>query len=263
MAIPIVQVDAFAEQPFVGNPAAVCLLEREAHADWMQHVAAEMNLAETAFLVPRDDGFGLRWFTPAVEVDLCGHATVASAHALWERGAVARDRAIRFFTRSGVLTARRADTWIWLDFPAQPTAPAAAPDGLLEALGADPLAVARHGDHYLLELASEAAVRGVRPDFARLKRVPIAGVSVTSRADAGPYDFVSRYFAPAHGIDEDPVTGSAHCRLAPYWSARLGKDEWLAYQASARGGVVRTRLAGDRVQLGGRACTVLRGELMV
>jgi PhzF family phenazine biosynthesis protein len=261
MAIPLLQIDAFTDRPFAGNPAAVCLLERAADEPWMQQLAAEMNLSETAFLVPGAEGFGLRWFTPAVEVDLCGHATLASAHALWERGIVPMGQELRFFTRSGVLTARQAEGWIWLDFPAQPTAPAPAPDGLLEALGVEPLAVERAGDQYVLELSSEAAVRRVQPDFTRLRRVKIHGVNVTSRAESGAYDFISRYFAPTYAIDEDPVTGSAHCRLAPYWSVRLGKRECLAYQASARGGVVRTRLAGDRVQLGGHACTVLRGEL--
>jgi PhzF family phenazine biosynthesis protein len=263
MAIPLLQVDAFADEPFAGNPAAVCLLEREADAAWMQRVAAEMNLSETAFLTPREDGYVLRWFTPTLEVDLCGHATLAGAHTLWERGIASPVTEIRFYTKSGILSARGADGWIWLDFPAQPTVPAAAPDGLLEALGAVPCVIECHGDQYLLELDSEAAVRRVQPDFALLRRVPISGVSVTSRAESGSYDFVSRYFAPARGIDEDLVTGSAHCRLAPYWHARLGKDECRAYQASARGGVVRTRMAGDRVLLGGKACTVLRGELAV
>jgi PhzF family phenazine biosynthesis protein len=196
-------------------------------------------------------------------VALCGHATLAGAHVLWERGAAPSGSELRFHSASGLLTARQADGDIWLDFPARPTAPAAAPDGLLEALGVQPVAVERAGDEWLLELPSEEAVRAVRPDFARLRRVPMHGVNVTSRADTAPYDFVSRYFAPALGVDEDPVTGSAHCRLAPYWAARLGKDECLAYQASPRGGVVRTRLAGDRVLLGGQARTVLRGELVV
>ena len=262
MAIPLLQVDAFTEHPFAGNPAAVCLLESPGDGAWMQRVAAEMNLSETAFLVPQDDGFALRWFTPAVEVPLCGHATLASARVLWERGVVAPEREIRFFTHSGVLTARRDDGWIWLDFPAQPTTPAPAPEGLLDALGVKATAVERAGDQYVVELPSEAAVREARPDSARLRRLAARGVSVTSRAGAAPYDFVSRYFTPAQGIDEDPVTGSAHCRLAPYWSARLGKAECLAYQASPRGGTVRTRLVGDRVHLGGHAVIVARGELL-
>jgi PhzF family phenazine biosynthesis protein len=256
----LLQVDAFTDEPFKGNPAAVCLLDREVHDGWMQAVAAEMNLSETAFLRPDGDGFGLRWFTPTVEVDLCGHATLASAHALWEEGEVAAGEPIRFATRSGVLTASSRSGEIELDFPATPPEPAEAPPGLLEALGVEPRWVGRSRFDYLVEVGSEQAVRALRPDLERLRAIETRGVIVTA-GGSPPFDVVSRYFAPAYGIDEDPVTGSAHCCLAPFWSDRLGKGELVAYQASRRGGVVRTRLAGDRVVLGGQAVTVLRGEL--
>jgi PhzF family phenazine biosynthesis protein len=259
-------VDAFADAPFSGNPAAVCLLAEAREPRWMQDVAREMNLSETAFLVRRDDrSYDLRWFTPAVEVALCGHATLASAHVLWERGLLAEDEAARFHTRSGLLGAARAPGGlIELDFPARRTEPTATPEGLAQALGATELLhVGRYADDEIVEVASEEVVRGLTPDFARLARVPVRGVTVTARASSPGYDFVSRFFAPAVGIDEDPVTGSAHCALAPFWSERLGKAEMVGYQASARGGVVRVRLAGSRVALGGRALTVLDGELRV
>jgi predicted PhzF superfamily epimerase YddE/YHI9 len=268
----IVQVDAFTDQPFAGNPAAVCVMSREAAASrearWMQLVAREMNLAETAFVVPRTHGpreFDLRWFTPAVEVDLCGHATLAAAHVLWEDKHVPRDERISFHTRSGVLSASPAgDGWIELDFPATPAEPCDPPPGLVEALGARPVnAVARSRFDYLLELASEAAVRALRPDFAHLAAIEARGVIVTAPAErGGRFDFISRFFAPRVGVNEDPVTGSAHCALGPWWCERLGKSELLAYQASERGGVVRVVVGGDRVLFGGEAVTVLRGELL-
>ncbi len=259
----LLQIDAFTDRPFRGNPAAVCLLDRERDAAWMQHVAAEMNLSETAFLRRIDDGWSLRWFTPAVEVDLCGHATLASAHALW--GEHANDDAVlRFHTRSGLLTARRDGDWIELDFPAKREQKADAPPELLAALGArDAAYVGRNQFDYLVELRSEEEVRALQPDHTALRKLPVRGVIVTSRAANGEYDFISRFFAPGSGIDEDPVTGSAHTCLAPYWSSRLGKNDFLAYQASARGGLLRVRLDGERVKLGGRAVTVLRGELVV
>ena len=256
----ILQIDAFTDQPFKGNPAAVCLLDRERDAQWMQNVAAEMNLAETAFLLPRDEGFSLRWFTPAVEVDLCGHATLASAHALWQEKALEGEA--RFHTRSGVLTARREGDWIELDFPATPDQPATAPEEMLRALGADPLYVGKNKFDYIVELKSEDEVRHLQPHYAALRKLPARGIIVTSRS-SGDYDFISRFFAPGVGIDEDPVTGSAHCCLAPFWASRLGKNEFVAYQASPRGGVVRVRLDGDRVKLRGRAVTVFRGDLVV
>jgi len=263
MSLTITQVDAFTSEPFSGNPAAVCILPEEREATWMQNVAREMNLAETAFLVPRSDGYGLRWFTPTVEVDLCGHATLASAHVLWETSRLATAETARFHTRSGLLTAVRRGDWIELDFPATPDTPVEAPPGLVEALGGvSPRYVGKGRFDYVVELDGEEAVRGLRPDFGRLGRVGARGVIVTSRSASTDWDFVSRFFAPAFGIDEDPVTGSAHCCLAPFWSRRLKKDTFLARQVSARGGVLKVELRGDRVGLGGQAVTVLRGELL-
>jgi PhzF family phenazine biosynthesis protein len=262
VALRIVQVDAFTDRPFAGNPAGVCVLPAPRDERWMQDVAREMNLSETAFLQPEDDGYRLRWFTPAVEVDLCGHATLASAHVLWEDGHLARGRQARFHTKSGLLTADARDGWIELDFPATPAAPATAPPGLAEALHATPRWVGRSKFDYLLEVDSEDTVRTLQPEFATLAGVEARGIIVTSRASTPGYDFVSRFFAPRAGVDEDPVTGSAHCALAPFWSERLRKTDMTAYQASQRGGVVRVRLAGGRVVLGGQAVTVLRGELV-
>ena len=258
----LLQIDAFTEQPFRGNPAAVCFLDRERDAQWMQNVASEMNLSETAFLLARDGDFSLRWFTPSTEVDLCGHATLASAHALWEENAF--DGEARFHTRSGVLKANRDGDWIELDFPATRDQRADAPQALLDALGVKkPVYVGRNKFDYVVELRSEDEVRALNPDHAALRNVQVRGVIVTSRGANGAYDFVSRFFAPGSGVDEDPVTGSAHCCLAPFWSERLGKSDFVAYQASRRGGTLRVRLQGDRVKLLGRAVTVLRGELVV
>jgi predicted PhzF superfamily epimerase YddE/YHI9 len=259
----IVQVDAFTSEPFRGNPAAVCVLEDERDSEWMQRVASEMNLAETAFLRPREGGFDLRWFTPSVEVDLCGHATLASAHVLWESGRLAPDQLARFHTKSGLLTARRLGDWIELDFPATPDEPVQAPPGLVEALGASPRYVGRSRFDYLVELDSEEAVARLRPDFGALRSISARGVIVTSRSADSDFDFVSRFFAPAVGIAEDPVTGSAHCCLAPFWSRRLGKHAFVARQLSARGGILKIGLDGDRVRLAGQAVTVLEGELLV
>ena len=260
----LLQIDAFSDQPFRGNPAAVCLLDRERDATWMQNVGAEMNLAETAFLLPDHDGWSLRWFTPSVEVDLCGHATLASAHALWEEKILAPDAEARFHTKSGLLTANRQGDWIELDFPVKRDEPIAPPAGLLDALGVEAsLYIGRNQFDYIVELTSEEAVRRLRPDHSVLRQLPVRGIIVTSRAEGSEYDFVSRFFAPGSGIDEDPVTGSAHTCLAPYWASRLGKNEFLAYQASPRGGILRVKLAGDRVKLGGQAVTVLRGELVI
>ena len=262
MSHPIYTVDAFTDRPFAGNPAAVCLLDDSRDAAWMQDVAREMNLSETAFLRRRDDGsFDLRWFTPAIEVDLCGHATLASAHVLWEAGRLPPGRPALFHTRSGLLTAERRDGAIEMDFPATPASQVVPPDGLIEALGVRPVSVASNRMDYLVELADEAAVRAVTPDLRALKAVRARGIIVTARSDDARYDFVSRFFAPAAGVDEDPVTGSAHCCLAPFWGARLGKTKLSGYQASARGGTVGVELRGDRVILSGHAVTVMRGEL--
>jgi len=264
MTQPIVQVDAFTSTPFGGNPAAVCVLEGPRDASWMQLVAREMNLAETAFVRPCADGdFELRWFTPAVEVDLCGHATLASAHVLWETGRLDTATAARFHTRSGVLTATRRGAWIDLDFPATPATPIDPPPGLLEALGVSARFVGRSSFDYLVEVDDERTVAAVQPDFRLLTSCGARGAIVTSAADEPGVDFVSRYFAPAFGIDEDPATGSTHCCLAPFWSARTGAREFVAHQLSARRGVVRAALDGDRVRLSGQAITVLRGELLV
>ncbi|HKW41830.1 MAG TPA: PhzF family phenazine biosynthesis protein [Gemmatimonadales bacterium] len=264
MGLKIVQVDAFADRPFAGNPAAVCVLPTARDDAWMQNVAREMNLSETAFLHPENGDYRLRWFTPGVEVALCGHATLASAHVLWEDGVLPRDRQARFQTKSGLLTATARGDWIELDFPATPPTAAPAPEGLTAALGegAAPRWVGRSRFDYLVELESEAAVRGLTPDLTALQCVEARGVIVTSRATTPGYDFVSRFFAPRSGVPEDPVTGSAHCALAPFWSERLGRTTMTGYQASARGGVVRVRVKGDRVVLGGQAVTVLRGELL-
>lgn len=262
MDIPIVQVDAFTDTPFRGNPAGVCVLDEPRTTEWMQSVAAEMNVAETAFLEPRADGFGLRWFTPLVEVDLCGHATVASAHVLWETGRLPPSAQARFHTRSGLLTADRRGTWIELDFPATPAVVTEPRPAIAAALGVTPKWTGRSRFDYLLEVESEEAVRRVTPDLGALATVDTRGVIVTAPATAPEYDFVSRFFAPRAGIDEDPVTGSSHCCLGPYWAPRVGKQEMTGYQASARGGIVRVRLDGDRVHLGGHAVTVLRGVLI-
>lgn len=262
MALRIVQVDAFTAKPFAGNPAAVCVLAHAADKRWMQHVAREMNLAETAFLFRQDDAWNLRWFTPTVEVDLCGHATLASAHVLWQDGHLPADAQARFDTLSGRLTADRRGEWIEMDFPAQVAQPATPPDGLLDALGVAGKYVGKSRTDYLVEVEDEAQVRALQPDFRRLRPLPMRGVIVTSRASSDEFDFVSRFFAPGAGVDEDPVTGSTHCCLAPYWGAQLGKVEMVGYQASSRGGVVAVRTAGDRVILGGQAVTVLRGELV-
>jgi PhzF family phenazine biosynthesis protein len=273
-AIPIYVADAFTPEPFRGNPAAICLLSAAAEEEWMRRVAAEMNLSETAFLVRRSggagggargaggDSFDLRWFTPKAEIALCGHATLGSAHVLWESGAASGD-SIEFHTKSGILRALRAGARIELDFPAKPAERADAPAGLLEALGCKPKEIGRNQFDYLLELPSEADVRAVEPDFEALARVEARGVIVTAHSANPKFDFVSRFFAPAVGVDEDPATGSSHCCLAPYWRRKLGKDSLVAYQASARGGVLHLRVAGDRVFLGGNAVTVWRGELLV
>jgi PhzF family phenazine biosynthesis protein len=258
--LPLVQVNAFTDKPFAGNPAAVCLPDGPRSDGWMQHVAAQMNLSETAFLTPERDGWRLRWFTPTVEVDLCGHATLASAHALWELGRIRPDAPAVFHTRSGRLTAERAGDRIRLDFPGFRVEPADTPAPLDEALGVEPVSISQYPLGYLIELTSEDAVRSLKPDWPKLERMSVPSLTVTARATTAGYDFVSRFFAPGFGIPEDPVTGSAHCGLGPYWSAKLGKAELLAYQASPRGGEVGVTVAGARVQLAGKAVTAWRGE---
>ncbi len=255
-------VDAFSDGPFTGNPAAVCLLRDAAAASWMQQVAAELNLAETAFVVRRPDrDFDLRWFAPAVEVDLCGHATLASAHVLWDTGTLERSQIARFHTRSGLLTAVNVGDWIELDFPSTPATAVEPPPGLLEAVGVQARAVGRSPFDYLIEVADEATVAAAAPDFTKLKQISTRGVMITARSSHHDYDFVSRFFAPGAGIDEDPATGSAHCCLAPFWQERLGKDAFIARQLSRRGATIKVAVAGARIKLAGQAVTMMRGEL--
>ena len=263
MPLPMLIVDAFTSKAFAGNPAGVCILDHDRDKSWMQLVAREMNHAETAFALLREDHVALRWFTPAAEVDLCGHATLGTAHALWETGRLPSGRPIAFRTRSGVLTATRDGDWIALDFPALVGTWADVPPGLDDALGARPVAAAKSRFDLLVELESEAAVRELKPDLGLLGKLPFRGVIVTAQAAKDDdYDFVSRFFAPQVGVPEDPVTGSAHCVLAPFWGERLGQASMIGYQASPRGGLVRVEVKGDRVILGGQAVITVRGELV-
>jgi PhzF family phenazine biosynthesis protein len=268
MGMRISQVDAFTDRRFAGNPAGVCVLAEPVDEKWMQNIAAEMNLSETAF-ARRPDGsprFNLRWFTPKSEVDLCGHATLATAHVLWEEGHLPTNEPALFETRSGLLTAKRGPIGIELDFPSEPiqeevTDPAELAE-LRAALGAPVQFAGRNRMDLLVELEKEELVRGLRPDIRRLEQFPVRGVIVTSRSSSNEYDLVSRFFAPSVGIDEDPVCGSAHCCLGPYWAEKLDRPSLTAHQISCRGGVVRIRVEGPRVVLIGQAVTVLRGELV-
>jgi len=263
MAIPIVQVDAFTSTPFRGNPAAVCVLDHSMPDAWMQAVAAEMNLSETVFLQPRGThAYDIRWFTPTNEVPLCGHATLAAAHVLWERGDEPPRQRITFCAAVGPLAAEREDDWIRLDFPALPVTPCSWPAEIADALGAGASGAYRNAQGvYLVELPDERAVRAVTPDFARLRERGRAMIIVTAAGGSGGCDFVSRFFAPGDGIDEDPVTGSAHCSLGPFWAERLGRTELVGHQVSPRGGVVRVRVRNPRVDLLGQAVTVFAGAL--
>lgn len=262
MSLPFLRIDAFTTEAFAGNPAAVCVLPEDRDTTWMQLVAREMNAGATAFFRKRDDGYDLRWFAPAAELELCGHGTLASAHALWECGHLMPSSPARFHTRGGLLTAVRHGDWIALDLPSTPDQQVEPPAGLAQALGATPKYVGRSRLDHLIELDGEGAVRELRPDFARLASMPGRGFIVTSRSASPHADFVSRFFAPSVGINEDPVTGSAHCPLGPFWSGRLGKTDLVGRQISDRGGVVKVSMAGDRVRLSGQAVTVLRGELL-
>jgi PhzF family phenazine biosynthesis protein len=262
MPAPLYFIDAFTDRPFAGNPAAVCLADADRDAGWMQAVAAEMNQAETAFVRPRPDGdWDLRWFTTVVEVELCGHATLASAHALWETGRAPSTRPIRFHTMSGVLTCTQAGGRIEMDFPAEPAQPVSATAEEAFALGATPVFVGRNRMDMLVVLGTAEEVRELAPDMGQVAKIKARGVIVTARSDRPDADFVSRFFGPQSGIAEDPVTGSAHCCLGPYWRDQQGKDELIGYQASQRGGYVAVRCSGNRVILGGTAVTVLAGEL--
>jgi len=263
----IYQVDAFTDQPFHGNPACVCFLEEPRPEAWMQAFAAEMNLSETAFLLKQAEGYNLRWFTPKKEVSLCGHATLATAHILWNENYLSSTETARFETLSGLLTARLVSPWIEMDFPARLISTAEANAELNHALGFKPDYTSKAslplGDYYLLEAESEAVVRELSPDFEHLSRLGLRAVLVTSGAETSKYDFVSRYFAPGIGVNEDPVTGSAHCYLAPYWGQKLNKTSLIGQQLSARGGVVGCDWQGDRVILKGQAVTLIKGDLQI
>jgi len=275
MGLTITQVDAFTNKPFTGNPAGVCVTPEPLAAERMQAIAAEMNLPETAFLHPVEGGYSLRWFTPAVEVDLCGHGTIASAHVLWAEGHLPPGESARFSTKSGWLSAQQTGDWIELDFPAQPTRPAHVMPQLIKSLccGGNVKSVSKTSTNYLVELHSENVLRKLTPDFAEMKKLPVQGVIATAAASSDDIDFVSRYFAPKIGVNEDPVTGSAHTSLAPYWQEKLGKADMLAHQISARGGVVRVKCQLDnsnqtgeteptnRIFISGQAVTLLKGEL--
>jgi PhzF family phenazine biosynthesis protein len=259
MKLPYYEVSAFTTNPFGGNPAGVCLLEAWLPDSVLQNIAANNNLAETAFTVPRGDDFELRWFTPTLEMDLCGHATLAAAAVLFEERGLSGD-AVRFHTRSGLLTVAHSGDLLTLDFPSRPPTPSPAPEALIRGLGATPNEVLKARD-YLAVFASEAEVRALKPDFAVLQTLDCLGIIATAPGD--DCDFVSRFFAPGAGVDEDPVTGSAHCTLIPFWALRLGKTELSARQVSARGGELVCELAGDRVRMGGRATLYLHGEIHI
>ena len=258
----IYQVDAFTEKAFRGNPAAVCILSFQKEDQWLQNVAQEMNLSETAFLMREGKGWRLRWFTPLVEVDLCGHATLASAYILWEKGYEEKQSTILFDTRSGILKASRDGEWIELDFPSEPASESEVPDDLLKALKVKPGFTGKNRFDYLIEIGSEEELKALNPDFMLLKTVKARGIIVTSLSGSPEYDFVSRFFAPACGINEDPVTGSAHCCLGPFWQHKTGKSDFNAYQVSKRGGCIRVRVRGKRTFIAGKAITVLDGELI-
>lgn len=262
LTIPIFQVDSFTSEPFKGNPAAVCLLKEEMPESWMQHVALEMNLSETAFLWPEGQGWRLRWFTPAVEVDLCGHATLASAFVLFHQQLASPGTLLHFYTRSGELTAQENNGWFILDFPAFCETPHPHADQLVEVLNIKPIEVVQSGENVIVEAASAAEVRLLSPDFEQLKRLSMHGLAVTARSDQPPFDFISRYFAPWLGINEDPVTGSAHACLGPYWQKRLGKSSFRAFQASSRGGEIDVKVQNERVYLGGQAVLIFLGNLI-
>ncbi|MFZ7102828.1 MAG: PhzF family phenazine biosynthesis protein [Peptococcaceae bacterium] len=256
----IYQVDSFTAQAFAGNPAAVCILAEARNDEWLQNVAREMNLSETAFLLEGEKGYFLRWFTPAAEVDLCGHATLAAAHILWEKGYLAQEKRGEFYTRSGLLTAELAGDWIKLDFPSAPPEPVSARE-IVAAMGREPLYLGKNRMDYLLEYPDEEIIRNLKPDLALLARNTVRGVIVTSKSANPEFDFISRFFAPGVGIDEDPVTGSAHCCLGPYWQSKTGRAAFTAFQASQRGGILKVEVLGERTVLCGQAVTVMAGEL--
>jgi PhzF family phenazine biosynthesis protein len=263
MRIPIYQIDAFTNEPFKGNPAAVCLLSEAISENRMQKIALEMNLSETAFLLPEDEGFRLRWFTPLVEVELCGHATLASSFILFNQELVKKNDPIHFFTRSGELKASIQGDWINLNFPGFEEKPFLEAEMLKTILQEDPINIVSSGENVIVELKTSNEIRQLKPDFIQLVKIPIHGLVVTARSDLEEFDFISRYFAPWVGINEDPVTGSAHACLAPYWEKRLKKRKMVAFQASSRGGVVRVEVQGNRVLISGQAIMILKGELII
>ena len=256
-------VDAFTDKPFSGNPAGVCLLSEPREAEWMQQVAFEMNLSETAFIVKQDDGFQLRWFTPKIEVDICGHATLAGAHLLWETEILNSEETARFHTRSGVLTAIKQGEFIKMGFPAMYSRPEEFSPELLNAFKINPYYVGKFDEKLLIQVENEQIVRNLEPDFAKLKQLDERAVVVTAESDSEDYDFISRYFAPWVGVNEDPVTGSSHCCLATFWARQLEKKDLKGYQASPRGGFITMKLDGEKVILGGQAVTVFKGNLLV
>lgn len=262
MTHTLFQVDAFTEEPFRGNPAGVCLLKAPESDQWMQALAAEMNLSETAYLLPEGEGWRLRWFTPTTEVDLCGHATLASARVLFERHPEMRDDPVKFFTRSGELSARWIDGSVELNFPAMSFEPITVIAKLPAILGFQPIGAVYSGDYYLFEALDEVLIHKVHPNIRSLETLPMPEVIITAKSEDPDIDFVSRFFAPQLGVDEDPVTGSAHCLLAPYWAKKLGKNELLAYQASARGGYLDLRLVGDRVFIKGESKIIFEADLL-
>ncbi|MEH6444287.1 MAG: PhzF family phenazine biosynthesis isomerase [Oceanospirillaceae bacterium] len=263
MSLPLYQVNAFSEQSFDGNPAAICILDEAKSTQWMQSVAAQMNLSETAFLESKSDRYSLRWFTPTKEVDMCGHATLASAHCLWEQGYVDESESILFDTIGGELTASLRQGLIELNFPSNCATAVDKPEELVALLGIEPIFCGKFGEKYLFEVQTSQELLALNPDFGALKLLPERGVAITCKADQGSeYDFLSRYFAPWVGINEDPVNGSSHCALAPYWAARIEDRALVAYQASQRGGKLIVKVAGDRVKISGTARTILIGQLL-
>lgn len=261
-SLPLLIIDAFTDEPFRGNPAAVCLLDRRMPASWMQAVATEMNLSETAFVRPTENGYSLQWFTPVCEVDLCGHATLAATRAMLATNKLHGDDRIAFATRSGLLHAWVEDGWIVIDLPADRGTRIAPPDGLAQALGATPLVVQQHKNALLVEMADEATVLAMNPDFDALAAIETDAFFVSAAASREGCDFVSRMFGPRLGINEDPVTGAAHCAYGPYWQKKLGRDDLIGFQASKRGGFVKVKSIAERVQLAGKSTVILRGQFL-
>ncbi|MFJ7931337.1 PhzF family phenazine biosynthesis protein [Peribacillus sp. NPDC096448] len=256
-------INTFTDQPFKGNPAAVCLLTGESDSEWMQRMAKEINMPVTAFIHLHKAEWQLRWFTPSIEIPICGHGTLASSFFLWGKGYVPRDRPIVYQTKSGLLTARFVHGMVQLEFPPLIEQETAVPESLIKALGVVPAYVGQSKWDYLVEVQSEEIVRNMKPDIGSIAQLPIRGVIVTSRSDSGEYDFVSRFFSPAQGLDEDHVTGSAHCCLGPYWKRKLDKSSFIAYQASERGGLLKVEVTEDTVKLSGHAVTIFEGSLNI